>query len=76
MNAVECEEVFTNNPLLAFPDDAHSRTEARIYVLGKTNSDRMLFVAFTIRKQNIRVISARDMNKKEKNHYENNNEKT
>jgi uncharacterized DUF497 family protein len=70
VNTAECEEVFNNNPLLAFSDDAHSRIEARIYVLGKTNSNRLLFIAFTARKQNIRVISARDMNKKEKNHYE------
>jgi uncharacterized DUF497 family protein len=76
VNTAECEEVFSNSPLLTFPDDAHSRIEIRIYVLGKTNSNRLLFIAFTVRKQNIRVISARDMNKKEKNHYEKHDEKT
>jgi uncharacterized DUF497 family protein len=66
----ECEEVFFNIPLLLQPDPAHSQTETRHYLLGQTNAGRRLFVSFTIRGENIRVISARDMSKRERIFYE------
>ncbi len=65
----ECEEVFFNKPLIIENDIKHSKTEKRWYVLGRTELDRKLFVVFTIRKKLIRVISARDMTKKEKEIY-------
>ena len=43
---------------------------------GKTDQDRYLFVAFTVRKKMIRVISARDMTKSEFREYEKHEEKT
>src|SRR5207253_2490572 len=43
----ECEEVFFNQPLIVRPDPKHSRHEARFYALGRTDSNRLLFVAFT-----------------------------
>jgi len=67
---LECEEVFFNNPLVVKNDIAHSTTEQRYYVLGKTNGHRLLFLVFTIRDNKIRVISARDMSKKERLIYE------
>jgi len=67
---VECEQIFFNQPLIIDDDSKHSDTEKRFYVLGKTDLGRKLFVVFTIRKKNIRIISARDMNKKEKRSYE------
>jgi uncharacterized DUF497 family protein len=66
----EAEEVFFNRPLILQPDPAHSLKEDRYYVLGKTNADRLLFVVFTIRKNLIRVISVRDMSRKERRIYE------
>lgn len=63
VSASECEEVFFNLPLLLAPDTAHSQQEPRCYVLGHTSADRRLFMAFTIRDDKIRVISARDMSK-------------
>jgi uncharacterized DUF497 family protein len=66
----ECEEVFFNLPLLLEPDPTHSQSESRYYVLGQTNAGRRLFIAFTVRGGNIRVISARDMSKRERNFYE------
>jgi hypothetical protein len=66
----ECEEVFTNVPLLLSLDVAHSQKEKRFFALGHTNQSRFLFVAFTVRKNKIRVISARNMSKKEKRAYE------
>jgi uncharacterized DUF497 family protein len=68
----ECEQVFFNEPLILFEDNKHSVLERRWYVLGKTDADRKLFIAFTLRKNLIRVISARDMNKQEKHIYEKN----
>jgi len=65
----ECEEVFFNVPMFVFPDVKHSQREKRFYVLGRTNAGRLLFVVFTIRVTLVRVISARDMNKKERKEY-------
>ena len=62
----ECEEVFFNKPLIVEDDIKHSKTEKRWYVLGRTELDRKLFIVFAIRKKLIRVISARDMTKKER----------
>ena len=66
---IECEEVFFNIPLLMNDDLMHSQVEARYYVLGQTNTNRKLYIAFTIRQNKIRVISARDMKNKEKEIY-------
>jgi uncharacterized DUF497 family protein len=65
----ECEEVFFNLPLLLHPDPAHSITENRYFVLGLTNAGRHLFIVFTLRSDRLRVISARDMSKKERAAY-------
>jgi uncharacterized DUF497 family protein len=65
----ECEQVFFNIPLIIQDDADHSTSEARWYLLGQTDSSRLLFLVFTIRKNLIRVISGRDMNKKEKDVY-------
>jgi uncharacterized DUF497 family protein len=65
----ECEQVFFNEPLLLYEDIAHSQNENRHYALGKTDSGRALFIAFTIRKKLIRIISSRDMSKKERRIY-------
>ena len=66
----ECEEVFFNLPLLLGLDAAHSQHEDRYYVLGQTNAGRRLFVALTMRGTQIRVISARDMRRKERRTYD------
>lgn len=61
VSQVECEQVFFNQPLIIKRDKEHSAREARYYVLGRTNVDRLLFVVCTVRRDLIRVISARDM---------------
>lgn len=66
---LECEQVFFNQPLLVFPDTQHSDQEERFYVLGRTDRGRRLFVVFTPRGNKIRVISAREMTKKERSFY-------
>ena len=70
VSKAECEEVFFNVPLLVADDTKHSKTEKRYYVLGQTDRGRLLFIAFTIRQNLIRVISARDMNQRETKRYE------
>ena len=65
----ECEQIFFNQPLAAMLDEAHYNDEDRILVLGKTDSGRKLFVVSTIRRDLIRVISARDMTKREREVY-------
>ena len=66
----ECEQIFFNHPLLVKDAVLHSKTEQRFCALGKTDKERRLFIAFTVRKNLIRVISARDMSRKERNIYE------
>ncbi|QQS47891.1 MAG: BrnT family toxin [Acidobacteriota bacterium] len=66
----ECEEVFFNQPLIVEDDEGHSVSETRYYALGQTVAGRKLFVVFTIRKNLIRVISARDMSRKERKIYQ------
>jgi uncharacterized protein len=65
----ECEDVFFNLPLVIASDKKHSESENRFFALGRTDADRWLFIAFTIRNQLIRVISARDMTKREERIY-------
>jgi len=62
----EAEQVLFNRPLITVDDQQHSQMEKRYFVLGQTDERRPLFIAFTMRKQLIRVISARNMHKKRK----------
>jgi uncharacterized DUF497 family protein len=66
----ECEEVFFNIPLVVQDDPKHSQREPRFYCLGQTDAGRPLFLVFTIRGTLIRVISARDMSRKEREVYQ------
>jgi len=66
----EAEAVFFPDPFVMRSDPAHSRREKRFWVLGKTSRNRRLFVAFTIRRSRIRVISARDMSRREDEDYD------
>jgi uncharacterized DUF497 family protein len=65
----ECEELFFNRPLVVGTDEGHSADEERLYALGQSDSARLMFVVFTIRGRLIRVISARDMSRKERRIY-------
>jgi uncharacterized DUF497 family protein len=66
VSASECEQVFFNRPLVAGPAEGHSSAEDRYYALGVTDGGRRLFIVFTIRGNRVRIISARDMNRKER----------
>ena len=65
----EAEQVFVNEPLVVLDDLKHSETEQRFHALGKTSEGRLLYITFTIRIGRIRVISARDMHRKERAIY-------
>ena len=68
----EAEQLFFNAPLLLLPDGKHSHKEARYHALGRPDTARHLHVTFTLRSGGtlIRVISARDMHRKERAIYE------
>lgn len=65
----ESEQVFFNRPVVIAPDLAHSDTEERYAALGKTHADRRLAVVFTIRGTLVRIISARDMSRRDRRLY-------
>lgn len=66
----EAEEVFFNEPLVIRTDPAHSGGEGRFLALGRTDSGRLLFLSFAVRRSLIRIISARDMTRREATTYE------
>ncbi len=72
VSQAEAEQIFFNEPLLMVPDARHSAEERRIHALGRTDDGRLLHITFTLRqdKTKIRVISARDMSRKERSYYE------
>ena len=66
----EAEEIFFNLPLKIAQDYRHSTNgETRFQALGITDENRLLSIVFTIRRSKIRVISARDMSRKERGIY-------
>lgn len=66
----ESEEVFLDEFKIIYKDILHSKTEERFIIIGKTEKKRLLYVVFTKRGKKIRIISARDTNKKEIKLYE------
>ena len=65
----EAEEAFTNKPILVSKDKKHSEKEKRLKALGQTDRGRFLFISFTIRSGRVRIISARDMDRREESIY-------
>ena len=72
VSQAEAESAFLSDPLVVVEDAKHSETEQRLNALGKTAQNRLLHITFTLRQNGtlIRVISARDMHRKEKKTYE------
>ena len=66
----ECEQIFFNRPLLVLDDPKHSISEKRWAALGKTDAGRFLVIIFAKRDNLIRIISARNMNKRERGYYD------
>lgn len=72
----ECEQLFFNEPLVILHDDVHTEVEARYAAFGRTDEDRALTIIFTFRGSLLRVISARDMSRKERNFYHEHDEES
>lgn len=72
VSQAEAESVFFNDPLIVVEDARHSETKWRFNALGKTAQNRLLHITFTLRQNGtkVRVISARDMHRKERKAYE------
>jgi uncharacterized DUF497 family protein len=66
----ECEQAFFNRPILVTVDEGHSAEERRYAALGQTEAGRRLSIVFTIRETLVRVISARNMSRRERRIYE------
>jgi uncharacterized DUF497 family protein len=65
----QAEQPFFNDFWIQF-DSTHSSGEKRYQLVGKSNTDKVLFIVFTVRKDKIRIISARSADKKERTAYE------
>ena len=72
VSMAEAEQVFFNAPLLLLEDESHSQSEVRLHALGQTDVGRGLHITFTLRQAGalIRVISARDLHRKERAIYD------
>jgi uncharacterized DUF497 family protein len=68
----EAEQAFFNEPLVLVQDYRHSDAEPRYNALGRTDDNRLLHITFTLRGEGhlIRIISARNMSRKERTRYE------
>jgi uncharacterized DUF497 family protein len=66
----EASTVFGDPLSLLMPDPDHSLGEERFLVLGMSNRQRLLVVAFAERAPRTRLISARRANRRERRLYE------
>lgn len=66
----QAEEPFNDDNQRVFEDAVHSTQEKRYILFGKTKLGRLLVVAFTMRSRKVRIISVRDINRKEVLVYE------
>lgn len=64
----EAEEIFSDLDKAKYPDPKYSAVEPRYVLAGETQKNRQLLVIYTIRNNRIRIISARDLNKKREKH--------
>jgi hypothetical protein len=70
VTCAEAEQVFTERRFVPLGEQFEPLVrEPRFAVLGQASDGRLLFLAFTLRKHAIRVISARPMNEKEREFY-------
>ena len=72
VSQAEAEQAFFNEPLLLLADVKHRQQEPRYHALSRTDEGRLLHITFTLRAVGtlIRVISACDMHRNERNFYE------
>jgi len=73
---LEAEAVFQDEGKLHFRDPLHSSDESRFVTIGRSNRPRILFIAWTLRRAKVRIISARPASRKERKLYEKKSKKT
>ena len=66
----EAATVFGDALSITISDSAHSQTEARVVILGRSHRERLLVVIHTERGDSIRIISARLASRRERKDYE------
>ena len=66
----EAEQLFFNQPRVAATDSGPSDDEPRFHALGQSDTGRRLFVVFTFRHKHLRVISARDVSRRERKEHD------
>jgi uncharacterized DUF497 family protein len=65
----EAATVFDDPMFITLVDEDHSIDEERYITIGLSNRGRVLLLAHTDRKGQIRIISAREATRKEKQYY-------
>lgn len=66
----EAAEVFADDYSSTVPDPDHSQSEERFVIFGQSQRQRFLVVAFTERGGRIRIVTARQMTRRERRAYE------
>jgi uncharacterized DUF497 family protein len=66
----EAATVFADDFAITIPDPGHSESEDRYITIGWSHHRRLLMVAHTDRGNRIRIISARELTKSERQAYE------
>jgi uncharacterized DUF497 family protein len=66
----EAKTVFDDPLYIDFYDPDHSEDEDRYIIVGQSQEHRLLIVSYTEREDKIRLISAREATRTEKDAYE------
>lgn len=66
----QAEEVLLNPGNVIINDSQHSKREKRYLAIGPTKDGSVLSIVFTLRKDYVRIISARSASRKERFIYE------
>ena len=62
--------VFGNPLSITYPDPDHSIDEDRFITIGESSHARLPIIAHTERRDNIRIISVREVTRRERQFYE------
>lgn len=65
----DAKTVFDDDLFLVFADPDHSMEEKRFIIMGQSKQGRLLVVAYTQRSDTIRIISAREATRREREIY-------
>ncbi|MFN6288949.1 MAG: BrnT family toxin [Pseudanabaena sp.] len=67
---LEAQSVFDDPLYIDFYDPDHSDREERYVIVGESKQGRLLIISYTERVNSIRIISAREVTKSERQMYE------